>query len=387
MNNVETLTALPAQTPSRPLSARPELIRRMVNKGAVVVGTLVACVVLLEVGLRAIGRYQVDNTQGYFEQGGISFVLKKNVNKRVVWPTMSFTVCTSDEGFRAIKPGPAGVGQRPYYVVLGASDAFGNGLDYPETFVGILADKLNRHGIDVVNLAIAGHHLQEQTALFRTFVQSKSRPPEAVLIVYNPLFIGGYDDNHPNVIVRRGDLFDKDNWKIALLRKTLGNTSAAYCYFRDGVRHFQQRFLAREDVSLSFYLERFSKDHRIHNPAKAEDFLKYVKELEQFIRSLGAKPISIYCPPSGIFMVNDLVAKGKLDAELIDTKIFPDLIASHCQADGVDFIDLTPPVQARFDKGEKLNFDLDGHFNGPTSRIVGDYLYEALRPDRATAGK
>ena len=81
---------------------------------------------------------------------------------------------------------------------------------------------------------------------------------------------------------------------------------------------------------------------------------------------------------------NDLKAKGKIDGSLFDTQFFADLIENYCKAEGVRYIDLHPPVQARYDKGEKLNFDADGHFNGPTSRIVGEYLYDALKPDRHT---
>jgi hypothetical protein len=269
MNALGTLPDVTAPTPPLRPTARTELVRRLIAKGAVILSTLVACVIVLEAGLRVIGRYQMDNTKGYFEQGGISFVLKKNVNKHVAWPTMSFTVCTSDLGFRTKKPGPSEIGLRPYYVVLGASDAFGNGLDYEKTFVGVLAGKLDRHGIDVVNMAVAGHHLQEQIALFKSFAQSTTNHPQAVITIFNPLFIGGYDDNHPNVIVRRGDLFDKDNWKIALARKFLQNTSAAYCFFRDAIRHLQQKYSGGEDAELSFYIKRFSAKHRIHQPEKA----------------------------------------------------------------------------------------------------------------------
>jgi hypothetical protein len=43
-------------------------------------------------------------------------------------------------------------------------------------------------------------------------------------------------------------------------------------------------------------------------------------------------------------------------------------------------VDLEPMLQERYDRGEKLNFDLDAHFNGPTSKAVGEYLYQSLAP-------
>jgi hypothetical protein len=361
--------------------------RRLLAQAVVMFVTILACLAMLEVGLRMTHRYPMGNTEGYFAQGGISYLLKKNITKDVFWPSMSFTVHTSDLGFRSPKPGPQHIGEQPYYAVLGASDAFGNGLDYEKTFVGIFAERLKQHNIDVVNLAVAGHHLQEQAALFKSLTASVINPPQAVVIVFNPLLIGGYDDNHPNVVVRRGDLFEGDNWRMALTRKLLANTSASYCFFRDGIRRTQQKFFGREDFSLSFYVERFSSTHRIRQPEKTADFLKNLREFEQFIRSLNGTPICVYCPPAGVFQVNDLAAKGKLDPRLIDTEFFVDIVRTHCKAEGVKFVDLTPPVQERFNKGEKLNFDADGHYNGPTSRVVGEYLYGALQPEQPNGKK
>lgn len=381
MNSADTFVRPTAA--SSPVTSSAGLLRRFMIKALVASVTVLACMGMLEIGLRVTKRYPMGNPEGYFEQGGISYVLKKNVTKQVLWPTMSFRVHTSDLGFRSKRPGSQGLGHRPYYVALGASDVFGNGLDYEKTFVGILSDKMDRHGIDVVNMGVAGHHLMEQSALFKQFVASMTNPPQTVIIFFNPLLIGGYDDNHADVVVRRGDLFDKDSWRIALLRKTLANSSSLYCFFRDSIRRAQQRFIGREEP-LDFYIKRFSTQHPIRQPEKTADFLKHLKDLDQAIRSVNARPIFIYCPPAGGFLLNDLKAKGKLDPNLIDTQFFVDVVRNYSEQAGVEFINLEPPVQKRYDKGEKLNFEADGHYNEATSRLVGDHLYDMLRPDRET---
>jgi hypothetical protein len=363
----------------------PGRLRGFLTKCALLGIVIVLNFVALEVGLRAIGRYRINNPEGYFERGGISYVLKKNVSKEVRWPTMSFTVYTSDLGFRAKAPGRCVIGDKPYYVALGASDVFGNGLDYEKTFVGILDEKLERHGIDVINMGVAGHHLQEQIALFKQFVSSSGTTPKAVILFFNPLLIGGYDDNHTNVVVKRGDLFPDDNWRLALLRKTLSNSSAAYCFFRDSIRSVQRRFSPGEEFALSFYVEKFSTKHRIRTPEKSQDFLRNLDAFEQYIRGLKTELIYVYCPPAGGFLINDLKAKGKVDPASVDTQFFVDLVQGHAQSRGIRCINLEPPVQQRYDKGEKLNFDSDGHYNGPTSQLVGDYLYKMLAPVDHTA--
>ncbi len=370
----------PASSPL-PTKAVPNgKLRRLLTKCVILGVVALINLLVLEIGLRAVGRYRMDNSEGYFQRGGISYVLKKNVTKEVRWPTMSFTVHTSDLGFRAKKPGPQIVGERPYYVALGASDVFGNGLNYEDTFVGILDGRLEAHGIDVINMAVAGHHLQEQVALFKNFVSARTNAPRTVLLFFNPLLIGGFDDNHTDVLVKRGDLFQSDSWRTALLRKTLQNTSAAYCFFRDSIRSLQRRYSSQKEFALSFYTEKFSTSHPIRTPARSQEFLRNLDAFEQYVRGLNSELIYVYCPPAGAFLVDELKAKGRVDPQSVDTRFFVDLVRDHAQAKGVRFISLEPPAQERYGKGEKLTFDADGHFNGPTSRVVGDYLYKMLHP-------
>lgn len=352
-------------------------------KAGLVIATLLICLLSLEAALRIMHRYPMDNSQGYFQEGGVSYVLKKNVKKEVVWPTVSFKVCTSEQGFRWKQTGPHPVGEKPYYVTLGSSDAFGNGLDYDKTFVGIVGDKLlQKDGVDMFNLAVAGHHLDEQIALFKQFASSTTNHPEAVMVVFNPLFIGGFDNIHKDCFVKRGDLFEKDGWRIAFTRKFLANTSAAYCFFRDGIRHLQQRYFERKDFELSFYIDRFSTHHRIHARETQAEFLQHINDLDNVIRGINAKPVFVYCPPVGVFVLNDLAAKGKVDPSLFDTRFFSDVVEGYCKDKGIDFINLEPLLEERYKKGEKLNFDADAHFNGPTSRLVGEALFNAVESAR-----
>jgi hypothetical protein len=375
---------VPGDGPGNP-SAMERKSPPVLTRFAIILSTVLVCLAILEIGLRVQGRYPMDLNGGYQEAGGLSYVLKKNVSKKVVWPTMSFTVHTSDLGYRAEKPGPQNIGEKPYYVVLGASDAFGNGLDYNETFVGVFAQKMQAHNIQVVNLAVAGHHLMEQEDLFKRFMASAPKPPEAVLVVFNPNLIGGFDDNHTNVVIKNGELFDKETWKVALVRKILSNTSTVYCFFRDAIRKVQKNFIGREDFALSFYIERFSSQHPIRRPERTAAFVRELKGLNDLIRKVNATPICIYCPPAGGFLLNDLAKQGKVDPSLFDTQFFVDIVANECQAEQVKFVNLEPPVQKLYDKGQKLNFDGDGHYNGPTSKVVGEYLYDVLGPRHLSA--
>jgi hypothetical protein len=203
-----------------------------------------------------------------------------------------------------------------------------------------------------------------------------------VIIVLQPLFIGGYDDIHEGTSVRWGALFPAQNWRLPLARWLLANSSASYCFFRDAIRNIPGRYSSGEDSFLSFYVERYSPRHRIRSPEKTRDFLDHLESLDAYIRSLGAVPVHVYCPPAGGFLLNDLVARGELASDLVDARFFSDLVRAHCESKGVRLINVEPLLQQRYERGLPLNFDGDGHFNETTSRLVGEYLYEQLKPDR-----
>lgn len=342
--------------------------------------TIAANLALLEIGLRVTGRYKLDTSDGYFAPEGISYGLKKNASKRIYWPRQSFLVDTDEFGNRADKTGPRDLIGKRYYAVLGASDAFGNGLDYDKTFVGIFAEKMKSHDTEVVDLAVGGHHLVEQEVKFKSFISRVPAAPRAVIVVFNPLLIVGFEDANAGVIVRKGELFERSSWRVAFVKTRLANSSAAYCFFRDKIREIQLLYFSRASFSLDYYLQIYSTKLPIRTPAKIADFEKYMVGLEAVIRSIGAKPIYVYSPPSGGLMVNKLMREGKLDSSRFDTEFFRDLLRKHCTAAGIEFVDLEPILQERYDHGEKVSFDLDAHFNEATSKAVGDYLYASLKP-------
>jgi hypothetical protein len=350
----------------------------MFIKTAIVVATLLLCLFALEVGLRVLDRYPTGSMEGHLRQAGVSYRLRTNCTKVVHWPTMHFTVYTDDHGFRFKAPGPRNIGVRAYYAVLGSSEVFANGLDYEQSFVGVLAQHLEPRGLDVVNMGIPGQAFMEQSLQFQEFTRSSGAAPKKVLICLNPILIGEYDNMHEDVAVHHGELFYKDNWRLPLLKMMLSRSSTTYCFFRDGIRNAQLQYLPRKDVSASYYIEKYSTDLPIHRPEKTADFLKRLKELEDYVRSLNATPVCIYNPTVGGFLLDKLKAEGKVDGRLFDTQFFSRLAQKHCEAEGIQFINVEPFLQKKYDKGEKLNFDLDSHYNAPTSRAIGDFIYQAL---------
>ncbi len=122
-----------------------------------IVWTVLACLAGLEIGLRAVGRSPTNMAEGIADQYGDSFRLKKNITKTVKLPAFSYTVHTNEYGFRDASVGPKGLMGKPFDVFLGASDVFGNGVDFEDSFVGVFAQEASKRGIGVLNLAVGGH--------------------------------------------------------------------------------------------------------------------------------------------------------------------------------------------------------------------------------------
>ena len=220
---------------------------------------------------------------------------------------------------------------------------------------------------------LAGHHLLEQTARLKLSQTMLKHPPKYVVIALNPLLIGGYDDVHASLVVKHGELFEKDNWRVPLVKMVLAGQSAAYSFFRDGIRNTQARYFERPDFSLDFYIQRYSTKLAVRRPEKLADYFRHLEELENYVRCIGATPLEIYVPATGGFLLNKLKAEGKVDGSLFDTKFFRDVSQRHAAEVGIKYVDLEPMLQEHYDRGEKLNFDLDAHFNGPTAKVVGEY--------------
>jgi hypothetical protein len=157
------------------------------RKSVVVLSTVLACLVILEIGLRAIGRQPTNMADGVYEQDGDSFQLRKNMSKVIRYPAFSYTIYTNELGFRDRSTGPRELRGRPFYVFLGASDVFGNGVEFEETFVGILADAARKKGTEVLNLATGGHYFLDQEHLLRRFMETTRLTPSKVVLCVNAL--------------------------------------------------------------------------------------------------------------------------------------------------------------------------------------------------------
>jgi hypothetical protein len=347
----------------------------MMKKGVIIIFTVLTCMVMLELGLRATGRIPTNTTDGIAEEFGDSFRLKKNITKQFNYAAYSFTVYTNAYGFRDKSTGEKDLKTHPFLAFLGASDVYGNGVDFQNTFVGIFAQEASQRGFEVINLAVGGHYFLDQEDLFKDFIKKTGFRPSTVFLCANALHIPKFDRRNHNIIVKNGYAIDRNGWRIAYLKLLAGENSAAYCFFRDGIRRVQQRYLKYElkEDSVEF-LQIYSKSNKIRDPERIKEFYSYLIDFSRYCRENGISLVIVYLPLSDSFNLKGLVRKLGADPEKYDSTFYEKLIESYCRGNGIKLINIRPILERAYDEGREIRFKLDPHYNNYANRIVGEFL-------------
>lgn len=348
----------------------------------VVVPTLVLCLGMLEGGLRLTGRVPSNTTDGFFEADNNSYRLKKNIDKLVKAPGYSFRVHINALGFRDASSGAREIGGNSYYLFLGESLTFGNGVDFEQSFVGKIGEALREQSTEVVNLAVGGHGFIDQVGLFDEFTKRIGPRPQKVFICFSPLFIEGFDRPFTDIIVKDGYLFKRGRWMLPFARIILGNTSSAYCFFRDSIRKIQARLSDFNRTVTQQLLAMYSVQSRFSgSSATAREFEAGLQDLDRRIETLGAEPVYVYVPLSTDFGLPGLIKEVGARSEEYDVRLYCRLLEEHCAASRIKMVDLSPALQRIYDEGEPLNFIQDAHYNAKANSAIADAILRSLDED------
>jgi hypothetical protein len=358
---------------------KPPKKSRVMTKIGVIILTILLCLVILEIGLRLLGRQPTNMADGIAKQYGDSFKLKENVKKVIKFPAFSYTVYTDEYGFRDKTVGAKNLVGKPFCVFLGASDVFGNGLEYENSFVGIYAEAASRKGIETLNLAVGGHYFLDQESLLKDFISNTKHTPSVVFFCVNALHIPKFDQRNKNILVKNGYTIDRQGWQVAYLRLMAGNISSAFCLFRDAIRRIQERWLKYEVTEKSpEFLQVYSKGNKIREPSRIKNFENYLAGFETFCRQNDIEIVYVYLPLSDSFRIKDMVKQIGADPDAYDAFFYEELMRSHCEKSKTKLVNVRPALQRYYEEGKELRFKLDPHFNAFANRIIGEYLIKEL---------
>lgn len=348
-----------------------------------VLPTLVVCVAMLEVGLRLRGRLPSNMTEGIFEAHGDAYRLRPNQTKVFRTPSFACTIHTNALGLRDRAPGPRALA-RPYVAWMGDSATFGNGVAYEASFVGVFGALAERRGLEVVNLAVGGHHLGEQEDTLREFLTAAPRKPETVAIVFTPQLMALFEKRHKDLVFRNGYGFPKDGWLRPFLLVTLGDASSAYCFFRDAFRRTQAKLFPSGAQAAIEMLDIYARSYPALSPEATTRFEERITRLDERIRAAGATPVHVYLPTTADLRVGELLALAGRRAEDYELGHYREALRRQSERAGVRLVDLSAPLQAEQAKGKRLGFMQDMHYNAEAHGVIAEALHgEILEPGRA----
>ena len=356
------------------------MIKNLLRTGLfVVLPTLLLCVVMLEVGLRATGRRPSNVTEGIFDWSGTTYRLHRDWTKLSKTPSFSYTVHSNSYGLRDRAPGPRLLGPAPYYLFAGDSITFGNGVDYDDSFVGVFAQSARKRGIDAVNLAVGGHRFSDQEALLLDLMSEVRQKPAKVVVVFTKQFLTGFEaDVSTTHMVKDGYLFLKDHWVVPYLLGKLGDASAAYSFFRDAIRKLQGRITQSGNRVALEALRDFSSESPWASRPLVDRFEGRLTKLDQEIRQAGATPVYVYMPVSLDLRLDEFLAMTGRSAADHDFLRFYKLLRRHADSAGIQLVDLLPPLQKLHAAGVAVSFMQDPHYTAEANRVIGQALADAL---------
>jgi hypothetical protein len=172
---------------------------------------------------------------------------------------------------------------------------------------------------------------------------------------------------------------DRNGWRITYLRLLAGNNSSVFCFFRDGIRKIQEKWLNYELSSKSpEFLEIYSRANSIRNPERIKAFEEYLASFEAFCQQNDIDLIYVYLPLSDSFRLNDMLKQVGANPNDYDASFYEKLMRSYCEKTKMKLINLRPILQQPYDEGRELRFKLDPHFNVFGNRVIGEYLARTI---------
>ena len=316
-------------------------------------------------------------TDGIFEQFGNSYRISKNITKVNRWPTYSFTVSTNSLGFRDRAPGTRNITDKPYALVMGSSDTFANGVDYEDSFVGLIDEAASKKGMEVLNMAAGGHKISDQLLLFKDFMATAPAKPSVIYFCMNPLLIYTFNKEE-SIIVRDGYLFENESWRTAYVRLILGNLSSAYCIFRDNIRKIQLRLNESHFREAKSFLDLYSKNNQMHTPEILKQFEEQMDAFLEYCRQNAMPVVFIYLPIVDGFRLGELLAQLGQEPDGYDTSYYEEVMRAYCSKRNLRLINATPVLKSHHDRGEQLTFRFEPHYNKEANSIIGEFLINEL---------
>lgn len=368
-------------------------LRTLRQMCALMTGGLIAGILLCEVLLRTLifSHLLPQSLQQYFHRMDEELTLKEKTLRRsprdflwVLKPGVTSVTSLPDEkGRRLYKvktipiPGTnIGVfddglnGTAPFAVCSGDSFTFGNGVKLEENWVERL-EKMT--GKDFFNLSVPG--FSSASALRMLLKHGLPMKPRIALYSF---FINDIDDTmnsftHPP-FASGLRLWLNAHTKMYLLLKFPREKNEASAKKSQRARAPDNK---PRQVFTTYYLKMGSLSSRHYSEAWAMT-QKLLKEVQSESNRAGVRFIVVGVPVKEDVYWKIARASLGLHPSAQHPHYWLTVMEKFCRQNGIEFFDLTPALRVYAEKGEKLYFTYDGHWNERGNKIVAEAFHHYL---------
>jgi hypothetical protein len=297
-------------------------------------------------------QYSIDST--------LWFVFKPGIRTVVEHPDFTFEMKTNLNLARAGFRGGT-LGGPAWGVAVGDSFTFSFGVSQEKSWVALLADEIKG---DIINLGVPGWGPQQYT-----------RSLEQFGVTLNPrvVFYGLYqnDLNDGTRFERRDGRFERFSMRVFMTHNSL-----VYNLFRRLGRTSKTRSydISLPQVELSFAAETIEQQLDKENRNFEKGWPIAVREIEKAFaasQKINAQFVLLYFPSKeetywALIRENPAIT-DEAEKHLASLR---KALRELCEARRFLCLDLTPPLEERASRNEKLYFNVDTHLNEAGNRVV-----------------
>lgn len=290
------------------------------------------------------------------------------------WASGTFWAYTDSSGFRVGDSDRQRAELSPDILVLGDSQAFGQGVEFEQSMIGVFASKANVAGLTVANAAVGGHSVRDQLEVSRWLASAQNCRPRVLLYCLSPRALA-YPESISKAIVIDGGLWDAPpTWKDHL-RRWLSSNSAVFVVGRDAARNVRNAIRPRKGPSaaadiLTLYEQGAAQTIRARQLASS------FEELMRTFGEPGPRLVFAYLPLAIEPKITEMAAAANFSAS---SGAALETTAKLAEILRVPVVDVSPALEQVRTNGGSVTLKGDNHYGPEASRLVGERLWDEVR--------
>ena len=367
-----TSNASTARAAEEVASATPKL--RYLVMAVLAVWTL--SIPFAEIIFRLLGERTTTDLVGLYQSFGKNGGYKLSPNVRADADTLvgRFSVLTNDLGLRCGKQDlrRSSVVGNLDILVLGDSQAYGEGLDYEDTIVGQLASLASQRRLIVNNAAVGGHYLENQFELAR-WLDDQGVRPKHILVLLTPYLIATAGHYNHVFVGSDGVLYDKESTSRHHLTRWLKRRTVIYARVRNAVNSLRPPPKADLTPSLvKFY-------SRAEQTRYQEQLLQFLARLSCWCAERQITIMLVYTPGVVEFNFGPVVQAGRSIGIDVDRDVPYRAAHSAAAMLQIPIQDPRPVIECESLDNHPLALRDEAHYSAPVSTRVARNIWEAFK--------